>query len=224
MAYFAATSKATFCMEPPHTIRDGLQPSSISGQRQPPDGRWHREVATRDSRGALSPTKIRAVQRPVLHGLGDVTNTGNVPLTSVTLHTPLATLLAPATYTILSLTATGLSVNPGYNGNGNDNLLAAGTTLTPAQSGVVHLVIRVNPQGVTSTYQSSSTATGVAPDTSVVTDISQDGCNVDPDNDGNPGNNSTPTPFLVAVLVPALSMWVLMFLGAMLAVIAVRKV
>jgi uncharacterized repeat protein (TIGR01451 family) len=153
-----------------------------------------------------------------------VTNTGNVPLASVTLHTPLATLLAPATYTILSLTATGLAVNPGYNGNGNDNLLAAGTTLTAAQSGVVHLVIRVNPQGVTATYQSSSTATGVAPDTSVVSDISQDGCNVDPDNDGNPGNNSTPTPFLVAVLVPALSLWVLMFLGAVLAVIAVRKV
>ncbi|HXA20528.1 MAG TPA: GEVED domain-containing protein [Thermoanaerobaculia bacterium] len=153
-----------------------------------------------------------------------VTNTGNVPLTSVTLHTPLATLLAPATYTILSLTATGLAVNPGYNGNSNDNLLAAGTTLTAAQSGVVHLVIRVNPQGVTATYQSSSTATGVAPDTSVVSDISQDGCNVDPDNDGNPGNNSTPTPFLVAVLVPALSMWVLMFLGAVLAAIAVRRV
>jgi hypothetical protein len=152
-----------------------------------------------------------------------VTNTDNVPLTSVALHTPLASLLTPATFTIVSLTATGLAVNPGYNGNGNDNLLAAGTTLTPAQSGVVHLVIRVNPQGVTSTYQSSSNATGVAPDTSVVSDISQDGCNVDPDNDGNPGNNSTPTAFLVAVLVPALSMWVLMFLGAVLAVIAVRR-
>jgi hypothetical protein len=122
------------------------------------------------------------------------------------------------------VTSSNLTVNPAYNGNGNDNLLAAGTILTAGQSGTVHLVIRVNPNGVTATYQSSSTATGVAPDTSVVTDVSQDGCNVDPDNNGDPGNNSTPTPFLVPVRIPTLSMWVLMFLGLALAAIAVRKV
>ncbi len=155
----------------------------------------------------------------------NVLNTGNVPLTSAALHTPLTTAItSPATYTVLSVTSSNLVVNPGYDGNGNDNLLAAGNTLTPAQSGVVHLIIRVDPHGVNNTYQSSSTGTGVAPDTSVVSDISQDGCNVDPDNDSNPGNNSTPTPFLVIVLVPTLSLWVLMFLGLALAVIALRRV
>jgi uncharacterized repeat protein (TIGR01451 family) len=154
-----------------------------------------------------------------------VTNTGNVPLTSVTLHTPLASVItAPATYAIISVTSSNLTVNPAYNGNGNDNLLIAGSILAAGQSGTVHIVIRVNPNGVTATYQSSSTGTGVAPDTSVVTDVSQDGCNVDPDNDGNPGNNSTPTPFLVPVRIPTLSMWMLMFLGLALAAIAVRRI
>jgi uncharacterized repeat protein (TIGR01451 family) len=204
----------------------GLAPTGLAPDGEVEDWAANMLVA-HPSIGAGECLVATAINDPVATDISldvNVLNMGNVPLTSVALHTPLAsTITSPATYTVLSVTSSNLTVNPSYNGNSIDNLLGPGIVLTPGQSGVVHLVIRVDPHGVNSTFQSSSTATGVAPDTSVVSDVSQNGCNVDPDNDGNPGNNSIPTPFLVIVLVPSLGMWALIFLGIALAAIALRR-
>ncbi len=125
-------------------------------------------------------------------------NLGNVPLSNVQATADLATAFAAATsFTIISVASPDLAVNVGYNGSSDPNLLAAGDTLGVGGSGVITLVVRVDTGGETGPYTCSSTATGTSPAGVVVTDISQDGDDPDPDGDGDPGNNGTPTVFVL---------------------------
>jgi uncharacterized repeat protein (TIGR01451 family) len=152
-----------------------------------------------------------------------VKNFGNVALSSLTLNTPLASVIpAPFTYTVTSVTSPDFTVNPGYDGNGNVNLLAAGNVLAIGQTGVVHLVINLDPHDTQGQFNVSTTALGTSPGNQVVTDVSQDKCNPDPDNDNNPNNNGTPTTIKI-MDVPALGWLALLLLGATLGVIALRR-
>ena len=154
-----------------------------------------------------------------------VKNFGDVTLNNVNVSTPLATLFgANVTYTVISLTSPDFTVNPLFNGNSDTNLLAAGSTIIAGQTSAIRLVIRAH--SVSSNHGPfllNSTVTAISPGGTNLSDLSQDGCNPDPDNDNNPLNNNTPSPIFVPDDVPAMSFLLLMVLAAVLAMVALRR-
>ena len=123
-------------------------------------------------------------------------NLGNVPLSNVQATASLATAFAQAAgFTVVSVTSPNFAVNASFDGDADPNLLAAGNALAVGGSGVVTLAVRVDTGGETGPYTCSSTATGSSPAGVIVTDVSEDGGDPDPDGDGDPGNNGTPTVF-----------------------------
>lgn len=165
-------------------------------------------------------------------GLFDVTfdvvlqNIGNVTLTNVQAVTPLASVFVPpATYNVTSITSVELAVNPAYDGNAQQNLLLAGATLNPGQSATIRVVLRLDATCVDVTYVLSTTGSGTAPDSTPVTDVSQNGNDSDPDNDGEAADDNEPTPLAILALptIPTMDTWALMLVAALLAAIALRR-
>jgi hypothetical protein len=131
----------------------------------------------------------------------------------------LAAVFAQAlSFSVVSVQSATFTVNPGFNGNGNNNLLAAGNTLPIGGSGTITLTLRVR-SAIPGPYTNQVTATGQSPATVTVTDLSEDGTNPDPDDDGQSGDNNTPTPFTLpvnVVLIPTLNEWGLLALALLL--------
>ncbi len=97
-----------------------------------------------------------------------------------------------------SITAdNGLTVNTAFTGKGNlIELLVDSTSVLPGQSTrVVRLNVRID-RGTSnqSIFSNTALVSGIV-GTTTVDDVSTDGINPDPDIDGNPRNNSTPTQF-----------------------------
>ncbi len=125
-----------------------------------------------------------------------VVNLGNVALTSVNVVDNLAAVFtAPASYSVMSVTSSDFTVNPGYDGNANTSLLAVGNNLAVGQTGTIMLVVLAHAGGKTGPYFNTATASGISPAMTTVTDVSETGTSPDPDGSGNPGNFSTPTEF-----------------------------
>jgi len=154
-------------------------------------------------------------------------NLGNVPLTNVNATGNFAAVFpAPITFTVTSLTSTDFTVNPAFNGSGNNDFLAAGNTLDVAEAGVLQVTLHVVANGNHGPFTCSSTARGTAPDGSTVTDVSQNGGNPDPDSDGDAGDNNDPTVFSLpfsVVEIPTLGTWGLLLLMALLSIFAIRR-
>lgn len=108
-----------------------------------------------------------------------------------------ATFPAPTIFTITSVTSDEFSVDPAYDGTtAHKDLLAGTDTLTAGESGSILIVLNVTPSG-SGPFNNSALANAETPTGDKVTDVSQDG--PDPDGptdgqDGNPNNNSDPTP------------------------------
>ena len=88
------------------------------------------------------------------------------------------------------------TVNAGFDGAGSADFLAPGNTLEVGEAGMIRVVLRVDSAGRPGPYYCSSPARATSPAGTPVTDISQDGDDVDPDGDGDPSDNSDPTPIL----------------------------
>ncbi|HEV7349825.1 Ig-like domain-containing protein [Telluribacter sp.] len=125
-----------------------------------------------------------------------VRNMGNVPLTGVQITDDLAAAFSGATdYVVTGVsTSQNLTANGSYNGSTDLNLLAVPSSLAFNETGTVTLSVRVTPGSKLGVYTNSAFGSGVSPGGVTVTDVSEDGPEVDPDDDGNPGNNSTETP------------------------------
>ncbi|TAF78533.1 MAG: DUF11 domain-containing protein, partial [Runella slithyformis] len=122
-----------------------------------------------------------------------VKNTGNVPLTNVQVADSITKAIAPpATFTVVGTptTASGSTLvpNPSFNGTTNKNILTGGT-LAVEQEEKITIVININPNGSTSTFPGSVTATGQNGSTGV-TDNSNTGVVVN-----QPVNTPTPVRF-----------------------------
>ncbi|MEA2559984.1 MAG: large repetitive protein [Acidobacteriota bacterium] len=155
-----------------------------------------------------------------------VANLGNVPLMGVQVTENLATTFAlAASFTVQSLTSPDLTVNPGFDGSGNTALLAGGNTLAVGGSGIITLTVRVDTGGFEGPYTNQVQASGTSPGSQIVTDISQDGDDVDPDDNGDPTDNSEPTVFELPFVadIPTVGQWGLMILAMLLAMLAVRR-
>jgi len=150
-----------------------------------------------------------------------VTNVGATPLTNVQINDtiniggPLSlgtyttdAIPAAGQYTIVGAPVVGAQVNGASlspvaagaftgTGSGTGLLVSASSSLPNFTSGsrssaTVSFTVRFFPT-TPGPFQNTATTNGTAPDGVVVNDNSQDGTNVDPDNDGDPTNNSTPT-------------------------------
>lgn len=117
-----------------------------------------------------------------------------------------AASLAAGNYTInatpsVSGTCVGATMNAAYDGSGSTQV-ATIASLASLTSCDIDFTLRYKPTdplpGGNYTNQASATSTG-ALSGQTPSDVSQNGTNADPDGDGNPGNNSVPTP-LGAVL------------------------
>lgn len=123
-----------------------------------------------------------------------VLNYGNVTLSDISIVDDLTTTFPlPTTFDVQSINSSTLSVNSGFNGDSDLELLGAGNTLDVGQSKIVTIVVRVIPTS-NGPYTNTASTTGVSPDVTTVTDNSQNGTNPDPDTDHNPKNNNEPTP------------------------------
>ncbi|MGD1862739.1 MAG: hypothetical protein ACFB0E_22565 [Leptolyngbyaceae cyanobacterium] len=150
-----------------------------------------------------------------------VTNTGATVLDDVALEENLQdalitsaanqvdsfVLLGAPTLTTGSFTGTPPTINPAYDGVSDFQLFAPTNAFNIGDSVTVVINVRADlgaggagptNDGIvisqnTATASGQPSGPGVPPGTARVTDDSQTGGNVDPDNDGNPGNNNDPT-------------------------------
>jgi uncharacterized repeat protein (TIGR01451 family) len=179
--------------------------------------------------------RLVSVDRDILDALSftvvfemKVENLGNVPLSNVQVVENLAaTFPSPMTFTITSIQGSGVTVNPGFNGAGNTNLLAAGNTLAIGASGTITLTLQVqDPNANPGPFTNQVMATATSPANAPVTDLSQDGPDPDPNGDGSGTDNNVPTVFQLPVaiaLIPTLNTWGLLALAVLLGLFAVRR-
>jgi LPXTG-site transpeptidase (sortase) family protein len=141
-------------------------------------------------------------------------NYGNVALSSLQLTDDLTlSFPAPTTFTVRSVTSPSFTVNwsspaapTDFDGVGNLNLLTGIDTLAVGGQGTITMVIRIVPASA-GPFENSAAASGSPPLGSRVVDVSSDG--TDPDHtincsaedscingDGNPNNNTKPTPVI----------------------------
>ena len=120
--------------------------------------------------------------------------------TNVQLTDNLAATFAAATaFTVDNVTSGDFAVNfPGFNGNGDVNVLAGTDTLAVAASGTVDITVTVTPGTTLGPYNNTATGSGAGPGGTPTTDASDAGN--DPDQNGNsdPTDDNDPTPVTFA--------------------------
>ncbi len=99
------------------------------------------------------------------------------------------------------------AVNPAYNGTASQpNLLAPGAVLPTGGDLMLRFLLRFNPRdrSVTLLNSTNASAAVVPGAAATVFDASVNGLDPDPDRDGNPNNNASPTP--IAAGLPQLAL------------------
>jgi len=101
----------------------------------------------------------------------------------------------PTTFTVVDVVSDDFSVNwpltigGGYNGNSEIKLLTGVDILPVGSSGLITVVVDVVP-ALIGPYENTAIALA---EEGIVTDLSNNGSDPDPDSDTNPGNNNSPT-------------------------------
>ncbi len=155
-------------------------------------------------------------------------NLGNVPLDSVQIESDLATAFAEAdSFVVDSVVSDDLTINPDFDGDADPFVLTGTDLLEIGGSGSVLMDLRVKPGSEPGPYLCSSLATGDSPGDMMVVDISQDGPETDPDDDGEADDNDDPTEILfdiVLIEIPTLGHLGLGLLALLLGLFGVRRV
>lgn len=142
-----------------------------------------------------------------------IRNLGQVPLTMVSVIDDLVSVFGAGNYQILTPPALigpprGLTPNPNFDGGGNTQLIAPGSTLAPSVQEQIRVVIRVltptdqgSGFGVYSNQAAASSFQGLS-------DLSDAGTNPDPNGNGSPADpgENDPTAFTVLAADVAISM------------------
>jgi uncharacterized repeat protein (TIGR01451 family) len=124
-----------------------------------------------------------------------VENTGDVALTDVQVQDDLASTFAAAqSWSVVSVDSADLTVSPVFDGDGSIDVLAGSDSLAVGGVGSIDITVVVTPGSELGPYWNTATAAGTSPGGTTVGDVSQDGPDADPDGNGNPGDNSDPTP------------------------------
>ncbi|HLO54261.1 MAG TPA: SdrD B-like domain-containing protein, partial [Saprospiraceae bacterium] len=123
-----------------------------------------------------------------------VENTGDVLLDNVQVVENLNTTFAGVTsYTVNNISSADFNVNNNFNGNTDTNLLTGNDNLIYLGSGSISLTVTVTPGSNLGAYNNTAVVNGISPANQSVTDNSQDGTDVDPDNNDDPTDNDEPT-------------------------------
>jgi LPXTG-site transpeptidase (sortase) family protein len=125
-----------------------------------------------------------------------LTNYGNVTLHNLQVTDNLVTAFPSAgvyNFTVQLITSSSLSVNAGFDGDSEQNLLMAGNTLSAGETKTVELLVRVVPLSHGPFYN-TATVTSLDPKGGSANDVSQNDTNPDANGDGNPTNDFVPTP------------------------------
>jgi uncharacterized repeat protein (TIGR01451 family) len=117
-----------------------------------------------------------------------IENLGDVPLSSVQATDNLNAAFGAGNYTVTSVSGTGS--NSSFNGDTNQNLLAASQSLAVDTRLTVIVAVRFNPRGAASPFSNTATATATSTGGATISDTSQEGNDTDPDTVGtNPSDN-----------------------------------
>ena len=126
----------------------------------------------------------------------NVRNYGNVGVSGLQVTDDLE-LTFPATcqVNVISITSDDYTENINYNGVSNINLLMGIDNMPVAGTGSIVIVVNVDNCGLNEgPFNNTAQVTAVSPTSFAISDDSQDGSDPDPDADGNPTNNTVPTP------------------------------
>jgi len=129
-----------------------------------------------------------------------VENFGDVPLINVQVTDSLTTTFSGVvSYTVDSVTSGDFTVNGGYDGDTDTDLLIGGDTLAVGASGTIMLTVTVRPGSNLGSYDNQARATATGPGGTPTNDLSDDGLDPDPNGNGDPteqGEND-PTPVTI---------------------------
>ena len=124
-----------------------------------------------------------------------VENTGDVALTGVQVQEDLSVTFASVVdWSVVSVTSTEFAVSSTFDGSSDIDLLLGTDALAVGEFGVIILDVVVTPGDDLGPHDNMVIASGLSPTGTTVVDSSQDGVDPDPDDDGNPTNNTEPTP------------------------------
>ena len=128
-----------------------------------------------------------------------VENSGDVDVLNLQITDSLATTFSGATsFTVDSVTSPDLDLNPAFDGAGVDELLTGNQTLVVGKPGQIDLAVTVVPGANLGPFNNTANATGVSPGGSSISDDSTDGAVPDANGNGDPGDDSDPTPIVFA--------------------------
>ncbi len=139
-----------------------------------------------------------------------VENSGDVPLSNVQVIDDLTTVFNASEISSFSIvtgptvtTTSDLQANASYDGDSDINLLTGVEKLDPGENATISFTVEVTyntidpatvPASEFGTFNNQGTASGSAPSGTVVTDDSDNGGIPDGNGDGDPTNDSDPTP------------------------------
>ena len=124
-----------------------------------------------------------------------VENTGDVDLADIQVREDLAATFSGAdAWNVVSTSSSELTVSPTFDGDADTNLLDGTDSLDVGDSGSVDVVVSVTPGENLGLYWNSVSVTGDSPAGTGVGDVSQNGSDVDPDDDGDATDDNEPTP------------------------------
>jgi uncharacterized repeat protein (TIGR01451 family) len=139
---------------------------------------------------------------PIAHGDGTyslaytlrVENHGEFALGALQIRDELAATFAAAdAYVVDAVNSTELTINPGFDGSSDIDLLAGSDSLGAGDSANLELRVSVTPGADLGPYDNSASAHGRSPSGVFVEDLSTDGASVDPDGNGDPSDDQVVT-------------------------------
>ena len=136
-----------------------------------------------------------------------VKNMGNQLLSDIAISDDLsATYPSPSTFTLQSITAsdaagTQIALDNTYTGAGTKTVMTIPMTssLAVGKTDTIVFQVKVSPNGFSGTYNNLANVTAIGSST-LVADASVTSLDPDPDGDGNPQNNTSPTTFTCSLV------------------------
>ncbi|MBW7885976.1 MAG: DUF11 domain-containing protein, partial [Caldilineaceae bacterium] len=125
-----------------------------------------------------------------------VKNLGNVALNNLIITddvTAQFSSMAPAGF---HASNGSLTANPGWDGTANSNVVAANQSLAVGQTGNVIITFTV-ARGATASAENTATATATGPNGAIISDVSHNGTDPDPDGNGTANNLGENVPTYV---------------------------
>ncbi len=126
-----------------------------------------------------------------------VENKSLFPLTAVQVVEDLdATFPNVVSYSVNNFSSSQFTLNNAFDGSSFTNLLSGSNILAPLASGQITIDVTLTPGQERGPFNNTAVGSAISPLGVLFTDLSQNGSNSDPDNDGDPTNNNDPTPLL----------------------------